>query len=120
MALTIKGTTVSVGYGSLAYTGYVAEDLTVSYPDGNVEVIRDADGATMTKLFQDPAIKLDLTVVILATGSIDPPADGDTVGLIPATGSLTSFMSDGSSARHTAGATRLSLSLIKETSMTYV
>jgi len=119
MAAIQKGTTIKISFGSFAYTGYVAEDVTISYPNGNVEVLRDADGATMTKILMDPSTKIDATVLILTTGSIDPPVDGATVGLIPATGSLTSFMSLGSTARHVAGATRLSLSLIKETSMTY-
>lgn len=119
MPAVIKGTTIKVSFGSFIYTGYVAEDVTVSYPDGNKEVIKDADGATLAKIFMDPATKIDATVIVLAAGSIDPPTDGETVGLIPPTGSLTSFMSEGSTARHVPGATRLSLSLIKETSMTY-
>lgn len=108
-----------VSFGSFAYTGYVAEDVTVSSPNGNVEIIKNADGATMTKIFMDPSLKIDATVVILAAGSITPPIDGATVGLIPPGGTLISFMSSGSSAKHSAGATRLSLSLIKEGSMSY-
>ena len=115
-----KGTTLMISFGSFVYTGFVGEDLTVSYPDGNVEVLHNADGATMTKIFQDPRFKLDATLLILdATGTINPPIDGATVGLIPHMGTLTSFMSEGSSARFAAGATRLSLSVIKEDSMTY-
>ncbi len=115
-----KGTTLKVSFGSFVYTGYVAEDVTVSYPNGNVELVPDADGASMTKILMDPATKLEVTAVILdATGSIDPPADGDTVGLDTPGGTLTSFMSEGSSTKHAAGATKLSLSLIKEDSITY-
>jgi len=120
MAAIFKGTTVAVSFEGFVYTGYVAESLTISHPNGNVEVIRDADGATLTKIFQDPAEKIEATLVILAAGSITPPIDGATVGVIPAVGSLTSFMSEGSSATHAPGATRLNLSLIKEGSMTYV
>lgn len=119
MAAVIKGTTIMISFGSFVYTGYVAESVTVTSPDGNKEEIRDADGAMMTKIFMDPSMKIEATVTILSTGSIAPPIDGATVGIIPPTGSLTSFMSEGSSATHTPGATKLSLSLIKETSMTY-
>lgn len=119
MAATLKGMTVEVSFASFLYTGYVAEDVVLSYPNGNIEVIPDADGATMTKIFMDPGTKIEATVVILSAGSIDPPADGDAVGIDIPDGTLTTFMSEGSSARHVAGATRLSLSLIKETSMTY-
>jgi len=119
MAATQKGTELKIGFGSFAYTGFVAEDVTVSYPDGNVEVIKNADGATMTKIFMDPAKKIEATVVVLSTASIDPPIDGATVTLTPPGGTSTAYMSMGSSSKHTAGATRLSLSLIKETSMTY-
>jgi len=120
MAAVFKGTTVAVSFAGFSYTGYVAESLTISYPDGNVEVLHDADGATQTKIFQDPGEKLECTLIILAAGTITPPIDGATVGLVPAIGSLTSFMSEGSSATHGPGATRLNLSLIKEGSMTYV
>jgi len=119
MSATQKGTSLKVGFGGYTYTSYVPEDATVTYPDGNVEILKDADGATMTKIFMDPATKLDITVIVeSAAGSIDPPTDGEYVTLTPPTGSETIFMSMGSTAKHTAGATRLSLSLIKETSMT--
>ena len=109
-----------ISFGSFAYTGYIAEDVTVSYPDGNVEVLHDASGATITKIFMDPSFKLEATCIIIgASGSITPPIDGATVGLIPHAGSLTSFMSSGSSCKLAAGAARLSLSLIKESSMSY-
>jgi hypothetical protein len=120
MAAIQKGTTLLISFGSFVYTGYVAEDITVSYPDGNVEVIKNADGATMTKIFMDPSTKIDATVVILSgTGQADPPIDGAAVGIIPPKGTLTTFMSMGSSSKFAAGATRLSLALVKENSMTY-
>ena len=119
MGAIFKGTTLAVSFEGFTYTGYVAESLTVSYPNGNVEVLHDADGATMTKILQDPAEKIECTLIILAAGTITPPIDGATVGLIPAVGSLTSFMSEGSSTTHAPGATRLNLSLIKESGMTY-
>lgn len=120
MSQVQKGTTIYVGFGSFVYTGYVVEDVTVSYPDGNVEVIKGADGSTMTKIFMDPSTKIDCTVLVLTTtGTVDPPIDGATVGIIPPKGTLTSFMSSGSNAKYAPGAARLSLSLLKEGSMSY-
>jgi len=119
MAAVQKGTELSIGFGSFAYTGYVASDVTVTYPNGNVETIPDADGATMTKILMDPSAKIEADVVILAAGSIDPPIDGATVTLTPPSGESTNYMSEGSSAKHSVGATKLSLSLIAEDSMTY-
>ena len=119
MAAVQKGTELSIGFGSFAYTGYVASDVTVTYPNGNVETIPDADGATMTKILMDPSAKIEADVVILAAGSIDPPIDGATVMLTPPSGASTSYMSEGSSAKHSVGATKLLLSLIAEDSMTY-
>lgn len=120
MSATVKGTTLMISFGSFSYTGYVAQSVTVTYDDGNVEIIKDASGATMTKIFMDPFLKLDCDLIILgATGSIVPPAKGATVGLIPTSGSLTSFMCDNGTCKHSPGAAILSLSLIKETSMTY-
>ena len=118
MAAVQKGTTLAIGFGSLAYAGYVASDATVTHPDGNVEVIPDADGATMTKIFMDPGDKIEADFVV-STGGIDPPADGATVTLTPPSGASTSYMSEGSSAKHSVGATKLLLSLIAEDSMTY-
>jgi hypothetical protein len=117
MAATIKGTTLAISYGSFSFTGYVPEDVTLSFPDGNIEVVRDADGATMTKILQDPTQKLDITVV--TTSNITPPIQGAIVSLTPPQGTATSYYVESAEARFTSGATRLSLSLIKETSMTY-
>lgn len=117
MAATIKGTTLAISYGSFSFTGYVPEDITLSFPNGNVEVVHDKDGATMTKILQDPTQKLDITVV--TTSNITPPAQGEIVSLTPPQGTATSYFVESAEARFTSGATRLSLSLIKETSMSY-
>jgi hypothetical protein len=120
MTAVQKGTTLKIGLGSFVYTGYVASAVTVTYPNGNVEIHKDADGATMTKIFMDPSTKIEFDAVVLgASGSTDAPIDGAAVGVIPPKGTLTTFMSDGSSGSFGSGATRLSLKLIKEDSMTY-
>lgn len=120
MTAVQKGTTLMISFGSYAYTGYVPESLTVSYPNGNVEVIRDADGATMTKILMDPAASVKGTFVILgASGSITPPIQGATVTLTPPQGTSTAYYCESGETAFAAGATRLTLDLIKETSMTY-
>lgn len=119
MAQIQKGTTVKVGFGSFSYTGYVPEDATLSYPNGNVEVIKDANGATQTIIAMDPAKQQDVTLIILAAGAIDPPIEQSIISLTPNWGAATSFRVLSASVKFVAGASRLSLSLIKEDSMSY-
>lgn len=112
MAATQKGTTLKIGFGSFAYTGYVAENVTVSKPNENVEVIKDADGATMTKILMDPKIKIAMTVVILdAAGSITPPLEGAKVTLVPPDGTSADFNCESAEVKHSAGATRLTMTI---------
>jgi len=118
MAAILKGTTVLVAFRSYAWTGYVPESLRVSYPNGNVEVIPDAAGATQTKILMDPSTKISLDVII-TTGAADPPIHGGIVSLTPPAGAAVSFFVESAEATHIPGATKLSLELIKEDSMTY-
>lgn len=120
MAAVQKGTTLMITYGSFAYTGYIPEDLTLSFGNSNIEVIRDEAGATKTKILMDPDQQIKGTFVILgASGSIVPPAVGASVGLTPPQGTLTTYYVVSADAKFAAGATRLTLDLIKETSVTY-
>jgi hypothetical protein len=112
MAATQKGTTLKIGFGAFEYTGFVAEEVTVSKPNENVETIKDADGATMTKILMDPKIKISMTVVILdATGSITPPVEGAAVTLVPPGGTSATFNCDSADVKHSAGATRLTMTI---------
>jgi len=118
MAAIQKGTTLKIGLGSFVYTGYVASNVTVTYPNGKVEVHEDADGATLTKIFMNPMTRIEFDLVVLgASGSTDAPIDGAAVGIIPPKGTLTTFMSDGSSGSFGPGATKMSLKLVLEDSM---
>lgn len=120
MAATQVGTTLKISFGAFSYTGYVPQDCTVKKDDNNVEVIRDADGATFTKILMDPFKEVQFTCVILgATGSIEPPAKGSTVTMTPPEGTSTAFYVEAASVASSPGAARLSLTLHKETSMTY-
>ena len=120
MAASQKSTTLMIAYGSFAYTGYVPESISYSKPNGNIEILHDADGATLTKILMDPSTKMTGTFLILgASGSIIPPAQGDTVTLTPPQGESTSFYCESAEVSSAAGANRLTLDLIAETSMTY-
>lgn len=119
MAQVQKGTTLLVGFGSYVYSGYIPETITVTKPDGNVEVHRDVNGATMTKILMDPCVKINMTTVI-STGSAACPAEGTTVTLTPPEGtSVGYYAGPGCSVAYAPGATKLTLDLIKEASMTY-
>ena len=120
MAATQKGTTLKISFGSYVYTGYIPENMTVSFPNGNVKVVRNVDGATMTKILMDPGIRVTGSFVILgASGSVIPPKQGDTVTLTPPTGTSTAFYCENADVAFAADESKLSLELIKEDSMTY-
>jgi hypothetical protein len=112
MAAVQKGTTLKISFGSFSYTGYVPEEVTVSKPNGNVEVLRDADGATMTKIFMDPLTRMTFTTVILSTGSITPPIEGAELTITEPSGTLTTWNCESAEVRHTAGATKLTMTVV--------
>ena len=120
MAATQKGTTLMISFGSYVYTGYIPESMTVSYPNGNVKVIRDQHGATYNKILMDPAQRVTGTFIIIgASGSVIPPIEGATVTLTPPTGTSTSFYCESAEVAFAAEESRLTMTLLKETSMTY-
>jgi hypothetical protein len=120
MAAIVKGTTLMISFGSYVYTGYVPESMTVSFPNGNVKVIRDQHGATYAKLLMDPGTRVQGTFIIIgATGSITPPIHGATVTLTPPTGTSTAFFCESAEVAFSAEESRLTLDLIKEDGMTY-
>jgi hypothetical protein len=120
MDATQKGTTLKIAFGSYVYTGYVPENISVSYPNGNIKVIRGANGETLTKILMDPGMQVTGSFIILgATGSIIPPAQGATVTLTPPTGTSTAYYCESAETVFSAEETKLTLTLIKEDSMTY-
>lgn len=120
MAATQKGTTLKIAFGSYVYTGYVPETMTVSYPNGNVKVIRNADGATMTKILMDPGMRVTGSFVILgASGSVIPPKEGDSITMTPPTGTSTTYYCESAETVFGEADTKLTLTLMKEDSMTY-
>ena len=115
MAATQLGTDVKIGFGSNAYTGTLLESYTTEAVDGNVEEILDELGATETVVLMNPATQISFTAVILDSGgSLTPPAIGASI-----TVNSVVYRATSSSVSQVAGASRLSLTAIKENAMTY-
>lgn len=116
-----KGETLKVGFGSFAYVGYVPEDgLTWAKPAGNKVPVTDENGATLTKIIMDPRDVFTMTLIIKDTGgSITPPIEGATVEITDPAGNALSCMNDDASVAFAREHSRLTMTLIKEASMTY-
>lgn len=119
-AIVQKGTTLKIGYGSLAYTGYVPQDWTHT-PTGEQKELKDTNNATLTVLVENLGDQHSGSLLILDSGgSITPPAKGATVTLTPPGGTSTNYRCVDSSVKFTAEESILSLTIIKEVSMTYI
>ena len=115
MAATQVGTTLKIGFASNAYTGTIVESFDTEAIDKNVEEIPDELGATETIVLMDPATQISFTAVIKETGgSLTPPAIGSSI-----TVNSVLYRCLSSSVAQTTGASRLSITAIKEDSMTY-
>lgn len=113
MATTQKGEQLDIGIGGYTYTGYIVEDVTIT-PTAEIDVIKDEDNATVTKLISDPGETLNINCIIKNGSSVNFDI-GDSITI-----NGTTYMLDtGSSVSRSRGAARLTLSLIKEDSMTY-
>jgi hypothetical protein len=122
MAVSVQqGGPVKAAYGSFAYVGYIPEDgLQWKKPLGNVEEITDKDGAMFCKILMDQRDEFTMDLIILDTGDITPPSQGEAITLTdPAGNSVTAMVNDATSTFN-RGNTKLALDLVKEASMTYV
>ncbi len=118
-AIVQKGTTLKIGYGSLAYTGFVPRDWTHT-PTGEQKEIKGTDNQTMTVLVENLGDQHSGSLLILdASGSITPPAKGSTVTLTPPGGTSTNYRCVDSSVTFGPEEAILNLTIIKEASMTY-
>lgn len=118
-AIVQKGTTLKIGYGSLSYTGFVPQDWTHT-PTGEQKTLKGTDNQTLTVLVEDLGDQHSGSLLILDSGgSIAPPAKGSTVTLTPPGGTSTNYRCVDSSVKFTAEEAILSLTIIKEVSMSY-
>ena len=116
---TQAGTSIIIGFGSFAYTGFVIQDGSTESV-GETEIVKDAAGDTHTVITSDPGHTHSFTCAILTTGgSITPPAIDATITLIPPQGTSQTYRCTSASVKHAVGANMLDISMIQEDSMTY-
>lgn len=108
-----KGTTVLLGYGSYTYSVILTDDCTVT-PTAVVSTINDENNTTTTVVIYDPGQQLEMSGVIKGTVVPTILLIGGTVSINSVVWRLTKY--DIKLARTEA---KLSLSAIKEASMTY-
>jgi hypothetical protein len=116
-----KGVQFKIGFGGLAYTGYLPEDGTTNENDAEQDIIRDEDNATCTVMLSDPKQVINVAFLIKETGgSITAPTKGNTITISPPGGGSTKYRCESAKVTHSRKATRLEMTLVKEVSMTYV
>jgi hypothetical protein len=124
---TQAGTDVVIGFGSLSWTGYIAEDGLTWKPGAydNTETIKDTNGATRTKIRMDKYAELSGSFIIddsagtatIANTQLD---EGDVVSIgTPEAAGPTYFEVVDASVACAAGAAKLTVTLRKEVSMDY-
>lgn len=113
-AISQIGTTLKIGYGTNVLTGYIMEDFTTE-PTGEQDVIKDEDNATVTVLVSDLGSRISFNAIIKETGgSLTPPAVGADVtinGIV--------YRCESASVKQSRKASMLSVTAIKEVSMSY-
>ena len=117
------GDAVVIGFGDLAWTGYVAEDgLSWKKAYGSQEDTKDQSGATRSKIRMDVYEELSGTFIIDDASGTDKPnafTPGDTITLIPPDSASATWEVQDSTTALAAGATKLTITIRKEASMTY-
>lgn len=117
-AIVQQGTTVQIGYNGLAYTGTVLQDATVETM-GTVDTLLDTDGAALTKLISNKGVKISFTAIITNASNDAPPEIGSVVSLNFNGGGAANYMVESASVALQAKEQRISLTVVKEASMTY-
>ena len=114
-----KGTSLKIGFGSAAYTGFVLQTLSRE-STGEQKVLKDTDNATMTVLVEDKGDRYSFRALILSSnGSIVPPDVGDTVTITNPSNVSTACRCESATVEHSAEESILNITLIKEAAMTY-
>ncbi len=113
-AIVQKGETLKIGFGDNTYTGYIMQDFTKE-STGEQDVIKDENNATVTVLVSDQGYQIGFTAIIKDSGSIIPPDQGDSITI-----DSVAYRVLSASVKQTSKASELTISAIKEDSMSYV
>lgn len=119
---TQKGTAYLLGFGSLAYTGFLVEDgAEESKPVGNTIKLTDMDGATVNVTTYDQAHTFKASFKILsAGGSLVPPVESTNITLTPPGGTSKTWRQNSPVVVKTSREFAIwTVDLIDEDSMTY-
>lgn len=109
-----KGQTVAIGFGGHTYSGYIMEEAVLS-ATGETEVIKNEDNATGTVIDWDPGRRLKISALIkTALPTTDPLPKGSTVAI-----NSINWRIEDSEVTLVRSASKLTMTMIKETSMTY-
>lgn len=111
-AITQKGTSLTIGFDGNTYTGIFMEAATKEQT-GTQKVIKDEDNASVTVLIEDLGIRRTLRGVVKASGWVEP-RQGDAITINSVKHRVESI-----STEYSAEEARISLTAIKEDSITY-
>jgi hypothetical protein len=108
-----KGTAMEIGIGGYTYTGYVVEEAEHE-AIAEIEVIKGEDNETATKIISDPGVRVTLNALCKSGSTLSGVEVGDTV-----TVNSVAMMVEKPTIRRSRGVARMTLTLVKEDSMTY-
>ena len=108
-----KGTAMNIGCGGYTYTGWVVEEAGLE-PTAEIEVIKDEDNATQTKILSDPGVRVTISCIGEGSSTLEAVKKGDAI-----TVNSVSMMVEEARQTRTRGVIKATLTLVKEASMTY-
>lgn len=111
-AITQKGTSLTIGFAGHTYAGVFMESASKEQV-GTQKVVKDEDNATVTVLVEDLGIRISLRGIVKAAGWTEP-RQGDAI-----TVNSVKYRVESISTEYSAEEARVSLTALKEDSMTY-
>lgn len=112
-AITQLGTAVDIGFNSYTFTGYLMESMG-NESTGEQKVIKDEDNATYCILVEDKGRRLNFTAVVKSGSTPESIEQGDVI-----TVNSVNYRVESASVARTPEEARLSITCIKEDSVTY-
>lgn len=116
MAAIQTGTEYKVSFGSAAYENLTLTSVKESKGTYNEEKIPTEAGATDSIIDMDPYVQFDIEGVVKAA-DVAVIAKNAIVTFTPPAGSPTGFRCESMAKTHITGATRVSMTIIREASM---